>query len=99
MLYVLSFAGGAAFGVVMMCCFIVSGQESRREEKYKRKDLIIKWFALFVNAVHWFNPLSYLLSANLSEACEVSCDMEVTKNMNDEEQKLYMKTILELVEK
>lgn len=66
---------------------------------YKRKDLIIKWFALFVNAVHWFNPLSYLLSANLSEACEVSCDMEVTKNMNDEEQKLYMKTILELVEK
>jgi len=25
--------------------------------------------------------------------------MEVTKNMNDEEQKLYMKTILELVEK
>ena len=34
MLYVLSFAGGAAFGVVMMCCFIVSGQESRMEEKY-----------------------------------------------------------------
>lgn len=65
---------------------------------YKRKDLIIKWFALFVNAVHWFNPLSYLVSANLSEACEVSCDMEVTKNMNEEEQKLYMKTILELVE-
>ena len=65
---------------------------------YKRKDLIIKWFALFVNAVHWFNPLSYLISSNLSEACEVSCDMEVTKNMNDEEQKLYMKTILELVE-
>lgn len=65
---------------------------------YKRKDLIIKWFALFVNAVHWFNPLSYLISSNLSEACEISCDMEVTKNMNDEEQKLYMKTILELVE-
>ena len=65
---------------------------------YKRKDLIIKWFALFVNAVHCFNPLSYLISSNLSEACEISCDMEVTKNMNDEEQKLYMKTILELVE-
>ena len=65
---------------------------------YKRKDLIIKWLALFVNAVHWFNPFAYLLCANLSEACEVSCDMEVTKNMNDEEQKLYMKTILELIE-
>ncbi|MBR5614875.1 MAG: DUF3789 domain-containing protein [Clostridia bacterium] len=34
MLYVLSFAGGAIFGVVMMCCFIISGQESREEEKY-----------------------------------------------------------------
>ena len=65
---------------------------------YKRKDLIIKWLALFVNAVHWFNPFAYLLCANLSEACEVSCDMEVTKNMNDVEQKLYMKTILELIE-
>lgn len=38
MSYALTFIGGAMFGglfcVVMMCCFIVSGQESRREEKY-----------------------------------------------------------------
>ena len=38
MLYVLSFAGGAIFGVVMMCCFIVSGQESRMEEKYLKEN-------------------------------------------------------------
>ena len=65
---------------------------------YKRKDLLIKWFAVFVNAIHWFNPLSYLLTSNLSEACEISCDTKVTKEMNEEEQKLYMKTILTLVE-
>ena len=65
---------------------------------YKRKDLMIKWFALFVNAVHWFNPMAYLLCANLSEACEISCDMKVTMDMGEEEQRLYMKTILELVE-
>ncbi len=65
---------------------------------YKRKDLAFKWLSLFVNAVHWFNPLAYLLRANLSEACEVSCDMAVTKNMSDTEQKIYMKTILDLVE-
>lgn len=63
---------------------------------YKRKDLMIKWLSLFVNAVHWFNPLVYLLCANVSEACEVSCDMAVTKNMSDEEQKIYMNTILDL---
>lgn len=65
---------------------------------YKRKDLFIKWLSLFVNAVHWFNPLAYLLCANVSEACEISCDMAVTKNMSDTEQKIYMKTILDLVE-
>ena len=63
---------------------------------YKRKDLLVKWFAILVNAVHWFNPLCYLACANLSEACEVSCDMSVTKNMPEEEQKLYMQTILNL---
>ena len=65
---------------------------------YKRKDLLVKWFAVLVNAVHWFNPLCYLACANLSEACEVSCDMSVTKNMSEDEQKLYMQTILNLVE-
>ena len=63
---------------------------------YKRKDLLVKWFAILVNAVHWFNPLCYLACAALSEACEVSCDMSVTKNMPEEEQKLYMQTILNL---
>ena len=63
---------------------------------YKRKDLLVKWFAILVNAVHWFNPLCYLACAALSEACEVSCDMSVTKNMSENEQKLYMQTILNL---
>lgn len=63
---------------------------------YKRKDLLLKWFAVFVNAIHWFNPLCYLACAALSEACEVSCDMSVTKNMSEDEQKLYMQTILNL---
>ena len=65
---------------------------------YKRKELLVKWFAILVNAVHWFNPLCYLACAALSEACEVSCDMSVTKNMSEDEQKLYMQTILNLVE-
>lgn len=61
---------------------------------YKRKDLILKWIAVFVNAVHWFNPLCYLVCGNLSEACEIACDVSVTKNMSNEEKKLYMNTIL-----
>lgn len=63
---------------------------------YKRKDLLIKWLAVLVNAIHWFNPLCYLACAALSEACEISCDMSVTKNMSEDNQKLYMQTILNL---
>lgn len=66
---------------------------------YRRGDLFYKWVSLFVNTIHWFNPLAYLLSANISEACEVSCDMAVIKDMSEESRNFYMKTILDLAEK
>ena len=65
---------------------------------YKHKDLLYKWFSLIVNAIHWFNPFAYLVSANISEACEVTCDMSVIKNLSEQEQKVYMNTILDLVQ-
>lgn len=65
---------------------------------YKHKDLIWKWFSLMVNGVHWFNPFAYLLSANISEACEVACDMAVIRGLTEQEQKEYMNTILDLVQ-
>ncbi len=63
---------------------------------YKNMDLVIKWLAVFVGAIHWFNPLIYILRKNINEACEDFCDKEVTKNMSEEERKTYMKTILDL---
>ena len=65
---------------------------------YRRRDLLLKWLTLIINGVHWFNPLAYAVSANINEACELSCDMAVTKYMSEKEQKLYMSTILNLVE-
>lgn len=64
---------------------------------YKRKDLVYKWFAMFSNALHWFNPLIYLVIKNINEDCEVSCDISVTKNMNDENKDNYMKAVLSLL--
>lgn len=66
---------------------------------YKHGDLLLKWLTMIVNAVHWFNPFAYLLTANVSEACEVSCDMAVIKGLNEEEQRFYMETILKMLEK
>ncbi len=92
---------GVLLPVIYIPCREISDENMRMVflhelTHYKRKDLAFKWLSLFVNAVHWFNPLAYLLCANVSEACEVSCDMAVTKNMSDTEQKIYMKTILDL---
>ncbi len=94
---------GVLFPTVYIPCYEIPDDNMRMVllhelTHYKRKDLLVKWFAVLVNAVHWFNPLCYLACANLSEACEVSCDMAVTKNMSEDEQKLYMQTILNLVE-
>lgn len=66
---------------------------------YRRKDLLIKWLSIIVNAIHWFNPFAYMICRNISEACEVSCDISVTRNMTDEEQTLYMQTILDLAQR
>lgn len=63
---------------------------------YKKKDLLLKWLALFINAVHWFDPLAYLLRRALSEACELACDQAVTAPMSPQERKQYMATILSL---
>ena len=92
---------GVLFPTVYLPCCEISDENMRMVllhelTHYKRKDLLVKWFSVFVNAVHWFNPLCYLACAALSEACEVSCDMAVTKNMSEDEQKLYMQTILHL---
>ena len=66
---------------------------------YKHKDLLLKWIAFFINAVHWFNPLSYVIVKNINKACELHCDMSVTKQMTDEDKTAYMNTIVNLVAK
>ena len=65
---------------------------------YKRKDLLLKWLALLVNAIHWFNPLAWLLTRSLGQACEDACDRDVTRDMSPQERKQYMYTILTLAQ-
>lgn len=48
-------------------------------ERYhiKRCDYLVKLFAFFVLAVHWFNPLCYLAFYLMSKDMEMSCDEKV----------------------
>jgi beta-lactamase regulating signal transducer with metallopeptidase domain len=63
---------------------------------YRRRDLLYKWFTMFVNTVHWFNPFSYIVSNQIDRECEFSCDFSVAANMSGEEKNSYMRTILTL---
>ncbi len=65
---------------------------------YRRRDLWYKWLSLIANSVHWFNPLSYVISRQIQTECEISCDLEATKGMDDEEKKGYMRTILSIAQ-
>ncbi len=65
---------------------------------YKRHDLLYKWFAMFVLSMHWFNPLVYIVSKQIDEECELSCDWEVCKSLTEPQKKDYMAMILNFVQ-
>jgi beta-lactamase regulating signal transducer with metallopeptidase domain len=58
------------------------------------RDAWFKLGAVLVNCLHWFNPLTYLVVQNISEACEYACDEKVTQNMDGEEKRRYSNMIL-----
>ncbi|MBU5427673.1 DUF4825 domain-containing protein [Tissierella pigra] len=64
---------------------------------YKRKDIIIKTFSLIVNAIHWFNPLIYILLKEMDKYCEYSIDEKVVEKMDISDRKYYGETILNLI--
>ncbi|MBP1993165.1 M56 family metallopeptidase [Paenibacillus eucommiae] len=61
---------------------------------HKQKDAWLKLFAVIVNCLHWFNPVSYLALANISEACEYAVDETVSKTMKPMDKKHYSEMIL-----
>lgn len=56
---------------------------------FKRKDNILKLLMILALAVHWFNPLIYILRGVFYEQCELSCDEQVIKNSELKEIKEY----------
>jgi len=61
---------------------------------YKRHDIWYKLFLMYANAVHWFNPLVYLMVCEASKDIEISCDEEVVKNANIRFREQYCEVIL-----
>ncbi len=62
----------------------------------KHHDLQTKLFLMILSAIHWFNPMVYLLRRKYEIACEHSCDEAVTRGLAAAERGAYASTLLTL---
>ena len=62
----------------------------------KHHDLLIKYIAFLVMAVHWYNPLVYIMFHEISVISEMYCDSVVIGGKGEEERKRYGELILKL---
>ena len=60
----------------------------------KWHDNIWKIVGLLILAIHWFNPLVWLSYALLCRDIELACDERVVKNMDEQERRNYVKSLL-----
>ena len=65
---------------------------------YKRKDLMYKFLALVVTALHWFNPFVHLMTKAVNVLCETSCDAEVLQGTDMRTRRSYGETIIGVVQ-
>ena len=63
----------------------------------KRNDILYKWFVSIVKCIHWLNPAIYFISKQINIDCEISCDLAVVKEMDEQQEKGYVETILSLL--
>lgn len=93
------------FRPVIIFPFLEDEQLMRQEWDYaikhelahiKRRDLLIRFVALFVMAVHWFNPVCYFLLRELNSISEICCDDFVMKNEDSRAKKEYCHFIVNL---
>ena len=58
----------------------------------KRRDMLLKLVLLAANAMHWFNPVVYLMLRQADEDIELACDSAATDGSNSPERAAYSRT-------
>ncbi len=61
---------------------------------YRRRDVWRKLLAVWVNALHWFNPLMWRMVRLMERDAELACDEEVLRRLPPENRSAYGQTIL-----
>ncbi|HCS74665.1 MAG TPA: hypothetical protein DIW17_12430, partial [Clostridiales bacterium] len=64
---------------------------------FKRKDLWYKSLVLLATAIHWFNPVAYLMARAIAVQCEISCDEEVVQSTDMDRRQQYSEAIIRVI--
>ncbi len=64
----------------------------------KRRDMLLKLVLLAANAMHWFDPVVYLMLRQADEDIELSCDSAATDGLDRAERAAYSRTLLAAVQ-
>ena len=64
---------------------------------FKRGDLFFKALVLLATAIHWFNPVVYMIAKAINAQCELSCDAEIVQSSDDDTRQRYSETIIAVV--
>lgn len=65
----------------------------------KRNDVYVKLLFVIANALHWFNPLVWIMQKEAEVDMELSCDEKVTQGTNYAVRKAYTETLLSTLHK
>lgn len=63
---------------------------------YQRRDHIVGFLLLLLQAVYWFNPIVWLASRQIRLDMEVACDNRLAGGMNGAEKQEYASTVLSM---
>ena len=64
---------------------------------YRRRDVWLKTLALWVNALHWFNPLMWYMVRLVERDIELACDEDALRSLPKSDFAAYGQTILDAV--
>lgn len=62
---------------------------------YRRRDIWLKTLMIWVRALHWFNPLVWLMARTVERDTELACDEGALAWLSKEERALYGQAILQ----
>ncbi len=102
--------GPAVAGILRPCLVLpasVIGRLSRESMRHvllhelahvRRFDVAVHWLTVAARAIHWFNPVAWLVAARMQTERELACDTAVLGEIGREQRASYGQTLLKLAD-